>query len=48
MNLLVMSYNPHVRYGAALALGIACAGKGNSEAVTMLEPMLNDTIDFVR
>ena len=23
------SYNPHVRYGAALALGISCAGRDN-------------------
>lgn len=31
-----MSYNPHVRYGAALALGISCAGKNYNEAITML------------
>ena len=45
---MVLSYNPHVRYGAALALGISFAGKGNAEAIALLEPMLNDTIDFVR
>lgn len=28
INLLALSYNPHVRYGAALALGISCAGTG--------------------
>lgn len=28
VQLLSESYNPHVRYGAALALGIACAGTG--------------------
>lgn len=44
----MLSYNPHVRYGAAMCLGIACAGKGYGEAVQMLEPMLKDTVDFVR
>jgi 26S proteasome regulatory subunit N2 len=29
VSLLAESYNPHVRYGAALAIGIACAGSGN-------------------
>ena len=29
VSLLSESYNPHVRCGAALALGIACAGTGN-------------------
>ncbi len=48
MNLLSMSYNPHVRYGTAIALGIACAGTGYQEALNMIEPMLSDTTDFVR
>ncbi|KJP85181.1 hypothetical protein AK88_05199 [Plasmodium fragile] len=48
LNLLIESYNPHVRYGAALALGIACAASGNEEAINMLMPMLTDTTDFVR
>ncbi|SCM12490.1 26S proteasome regulatory subunit RPN2, putative [Plasmodium chabaudi adami] len=48
LNLLIESYNPHVRYGAALALGIACAATGNEEAVNMLMPLLTDTTDFVR
>lgn len=48
MGLLSMSYNPHVRYGTALGLGISCAGTCNSEAIAMLEPMLKDTVDFVR
>lgn len=29
VQLLSESYNPHVRYGATLALGISCAGTGN-------------------
>jgi 26S proteasome regulatory subunit N2 len=48
INLLSGSYNPHVRFGAALALGIACAGTGLTEAINMLEPMLKDNESFVR
>lgn len=48
MKLLALSYNPHVRYGTALALGIACAGTQFKEALDMLDPLLNDTTDFVR
>jgi 26S proteasome regulatory subunit N2 len=29
VQLLAESYNPHVRYGAAMALGISCAGTGS-------------------
>jgi HEAT repeats len=28
VRLLAESYNPHLRYGAALAVGVACAGTG--------------------
>lgn len=48
VELLAESYNPHVRYGATMALGIACAGTGLPEAVELLEPMLKDSVDFVR
>lgn len=48
VSLLSESYNPHVRYGAAMALGISCAGTGNKEALALLEPMTNDPINFVR
>jgi 26S proteasome regulatory subunit N2 len=37
-----------VRYGAALALGIACAGTGLPEVVDMLESMTKDLVDYVR
>ncbi|KAL1961064.1 hypothetical protein VTO42DRAFT_4952 [Malbranchea cinnamomea] len=48
VELLSESYNPHVRYGAAMALGISCAGTGLDEAIGLLEPMLKDPTDFVR
>ena len=48
VELLAESYNPHVRYGATMALGIACAGTGLPEAIDLLEPMVKDTTDFVR
>ncbi|XP_054014485.1 26S proteasome non-ATPase regulatory subunit 1 [Hylaeus anthracinus] len=48
VSLLAESYNPHVRYGAAMALGIACAGTGLKEAITLLDPMTNDPVNFVR
>jgi len=48
LNLLAQSYNAHIRYGVAMALGISGAGKAHSEAIKMVQPMLNDTVDFVR
>merc|ERR1711913_108872 len=48
VQLLIESYNPHVRYGAAMALGIACAGTGNKEALGLIEPMKNDPVNYVR
>lgn len=48
VGLLAESYNPHVRYGAAMAVGICCAGTGMKEAVALLEPMLTDAVDFVQ
>ncbi|KAF5287752.1 hypothetical protein FQA39_LY15772 [Lamprigera yunnana] len=49
VSLLAESYNPHVRYGAAMALGIACAGTGLREAIGLLEPMVMfDPVNFVR
>ncbi|KAH9523483.1 26S proteasome non-ATPase regulatory subunit 1 [Bulinus truncatus] len=48
VSLLSESYNPHVRFGAAMALGIACAGTGLKDAIALLEPMTNDPINYVR
>ncbi|KAB5584971.1 armadillo-type protein [Coniochaeta sp. 2T2.1] len=48
VELLAESYNPHVRYGSAMALGISCAGTGLDEAIDLLEPMMKDPSDFVR
>ncbi|CCJ30008.1 unnamed protein product [Pneumocystis jirovecii] len=48
IELLSESYNPHVRYGAGLALGIACAGSAMPDALDLLEPLSKDPSDFVR
>lgn len=48
VELLAESYNPHVRYGSAMALGISCAGTGLDEAIDLVEPMMKDPNDFVR
>jgi 26S proteasome regulatory subunit N2 len=48
VSLLAESYNPHVRYGSAMAVGVACAGTGLEEAISLLEPMTKDATDFVR
>ncbi|KAH0787567.1 Proteasome/cyclosome repeat family protein [Histomonas meleagridis] len=48
IDLLAKSYNPSVRNGAALALGISCAGTGMKEAINILKPLLTDLDKFVR
>ena len=48
VQLLANSYNSHVRYGAAAALGIACAGTGNSDAIKILKTLLKDNVSYVR
>ena len=48
VKLLAESYNPHVRYGCTLAVGISCAGTGLKDALDLLSPMLSDPVDFVR
>lgn len=48
VSLLSESYNPHVRYGACVAVGIACAGSARTEAIELLEPLMEDKVDYVR
>lgn len=48
VKLLANSYNPHVRYAAAMTLGISGAGSANAEAEEILRPLLTDSTDFVR
>ncbi|KAF1762524.1 hypothetical protein GCK72_010786 [Caenorhabditis remanei] len=48
VSMLTEHFNGHVRYGAAMALGIACAGTGNMEAISLIEPMISDKEGFVR
>ncbi|GJZ86686.1 26S proteasome non-ATPase regulatory subunit 1 homolog A-like protein [Tanacetum coccineum] len=48
LSLLSTSYNPHMRYGAAMAEGIVCTGTGLSEAISLLEPLTSDNDGFVR
>ena len=46
--LLSESYNPHTRYGVALALGIGCAGTGNTKTLEILNNLSCDKVAFVR
>lgn len=48
VSLLAESHNAYVRYGAALAIGISCAGTASKRAIALLEPLVTDAIDFVR
>ncbi|OEH75960.1 proteasome cyclosome repeat-containing protein [Cyclospora cayetanensis] len=48
MRLLCGSYNPHVRYGAAVSLGVGLAGSGLREAGEVLKALSSDPTDFVR
>jgi 26S proteasome regulatory subunit N2 len=41
VNLLAESYNPHVRCGAAMALGLACAGTGNRVNIGYFYSLIN-------
>lgn len=48
VELLTVSYNPSVRYGAAMALGIAFAGTADKKAIDLIMPMCRDFTDYVR
>ncbi|GIX65208.1 26S proteasome regulatory subunit [Babesia caballi] len=48
LKLLVASYNPHVRYGAAMAIGISCASNSQPDVVKLLHSLASDRSDFVR
>ncbi|CAM9505548.1 unnamed protein product, partial [Discosporangium mesarthrocarpum] len=48
VSLLAESFNSHMRFGACMAIGISCAGTGLREAIDVLEPMMEDMVDFVR
>ncbi|MES1917715.1 MAG: hypothetical protein MHM6MM_009430, partial [Cercozoa sp. M6MM] len=48
VKLLAESFNPYVRYGTAMALGIACAGTGSMAALKLLEPLRKDREDYVK
>ncbi|QPG73265.1 hypothetical protein FOA43_000573 [Brettanomyces nanus] len=48
VELLSQSHNAHVRYGAAMALGISCAGRALQSAIDVLDPLSKDSVDFVR
>lgn len=48
VSLLSHSYSPHIRYGAAMAVGIACSGTSLPSALEILNPLLKDSVDYVR
>merc|ERR1712151_1058227 len=48
VKLLLESFNPHVRYASCMAVGISMAGTGDNDAISLLDPMLDDMTDFVR
>ncbi|RVW87899.1 26S proteasome non-ATPase regulatory subunit 1-like B [Vitis vinifera] len=41
------SYNPHIRYGAAIAVKISYVNTVLSEVIPLLEPLTSDGVDFV-
>lgn len=45
---LVDSYNPHIRYGVAMALAVSAAGTGRDSVINVLWEMKDDLADYVR
>ena len=48
VSLLAESFNPHVRYGACLAIGIACAGTAFKDALDLLQVLCNHASHHAR
>lgn len=49
VRLLLESYNPNLRFGALLALGIGFAGTGDGSVLEMIDGLLrSDKVDYVR
>lgn len=49
VRLMLESYNPNLRFGALIALGIGFAGTGSVDALDMIDGLMrSDKVDFVR
>merc|ERR1719210_511419 len=48
LRLLAKSFNPHVRYGSACAIAIACASTANKQAAKLLKLLSKDNVEYVR
>ena len=48
ISLLSESYNSHVRYGAAMAIGISCAGTAKLNPYKIIQPLFQDPNYLVR
>jgi 26S proteasome regulatory subunit N2 len=48
LNLISTSFNPHLRYGACMAIGICCASSGQKSAYEMLSSLVTDRVGFVK